>query len=145
MISGSPTWNKKWEAWEVVSCVSIPLVHPLYYSLTSPNILAVCRDSRLFCASFTVGCQKGEIPALQALSRRILFCKSSICLLSADLLQGSAPLSSSFAYRCSPAGRGFLAACIPISQGQKSLMYSALLMGLHPSPLIPAENAWEEH
>lgn len=76
MISGSPTLNKKSKVWEAVSCVSIPLVHPLYYTLTSPNILAVCRDSRLFCASFTVGCQKGEIPALRALSWRILFCNS---------------------------------------------------------------------
>lgn len=62
MISGSPTWNKNSKAWEVVSCVSIPPVHPLYYSLMSPNILAVCGDSRLFCASFTVGCQKRRNP-----------------------------------------------------------------------------------
>lgn len=68
MISGSPAWNEKSKVWKVVSSVFIPLAHPLFYSLTSPNIPAVCGDSRLFCASFTVGCQKGEFLALQALS-----------------------------------------------------------------------------
>lgn len=62
MTSRSPSWNKKPKVSDVVSCVSIPLVHLLYYSLTSLNILAVCRDSRLFCASFTVCCQKKRNP-----------------------------------------------------------------------------------
>lgn len=76
MISGSPAWNEKSKVWEVVSSLFIPLVHPLFYSLTSPNIPAVCGDSRLFCASFTVGCQKREFLALQAPSWRVLFCNS---------------------------------------------------------------------
>ena len=120
MISESPAWNKKSKVWEVVSCVSIPLVHPLYYSLTSPNILAVCGDSRLFCASFTVGCQKGEISALQALSWRILFCNSqskakpvSVSSLQISCrVQRLSPLLLPVAAH--PTGRGFLTACIPI-------------------------------
>lgn len=120
MISGSPTWNKKSKSWEVVSCVSIPLVHPLYYSLTFPNILAVCGDSRLFCASFTVGCQKREILALWALSWRILFCNSqskakpvSVSTLQISCrVQCLSPLL--LPITAHPTGRGFLAACIPI-------------------------------
>lgn len=119
MISGSPAWNKKSKVWEVVSCASIPLVHPLYYSLTSPNILAVCRDSRLFCASFAVGCQKGEIPALRTLSWRILFynSQSKAKPVSVSSLQISCRvqcLSPLLPLTARPAGRGFLVACIPL-------------------------------
>lgn len=122
MLSGSPTWNKKSKVWEVVSCVSIPLVHPLYYSLTSPNILAVCGDSRLFCASFTAGCQKGEIPAPWALSWRILLCNSqskakpvSVSFLQISCrVQHLSPLLLPITVH--PTSMGFLAACIPIPQ-----------------------------
>jgi len=118
MISGPSTWNKKSEVWEVVSCVSTPLVHPLYYSLTSPNILAVCGDSRLFCASFTVGCQKGEIPALRALSWRILFCisQSKAKPVSVSSLQISCRVQRlSFAYRCSLYWQGLSHCLYPLA------------------------------
>lgn len=154
-ISGSPAWNKKSKVWEVVSCVSIPLVHPLYYSLTSPNILAVCGDSRLFCASFTVGCQKGEIPALRAPSWRILFCSSQSKAKPASVsslqiscrVQRLSPLLLPIAAQ--PTGRGFLAACIPIPLRTATRREEPHVFSSFKEPasvtLIPAENAWKGH